>query len=152
MKKRASKREKSTKSMRTYGLRLAALAMAILIMDRAFKLYLKDSCMWTLCIKRAANYGAAFGIFEGWTFFLVLAAIAVLILIALLYQGSRRPVKLALTLITAGTVSNLVDRIFYGHVIDLFSIFGSSSFNLADLSNLAGAAILVFFLWRGEKR
>jgi len=150
MKKRDAKRGKAGKER--YGLWLLAMALAVVALDRAFKLYLQDSCAWMLCIKRAANYGAALGILEGWIFFLVLAAIAVLILIALLYQGSRRPVKLALALIAAGTVSNLIDRVFYGHVIDLFSVFGSSSFNLADLSNLAGAAILIFFLWRGEKK
>ncbi len=125
---------------------LLTILVIVFIADRLTKLYLADSCFWQFCIKRATNFGAAFGILEGQTLFLILVALAVLIVIASIYRESGRGIKWGLALIAAGTISNLFDRFFYGYVIDLFSVFGSSSFNIADLSNLAGALILVYAL------
>ena len=133
------------------SLRVISAFFGIFVLDRLFKIYLSDGCLGIFCVKRAVNAGAAFGIFEGWTLLLVLAAIAVLLIIFSLYRSSSRMVRWAFVLIAAGTVSNLADRLLYGHVVDLFSVLGSSSFNLADLSNLAGAVILIYLMVSDEK-
>ena len=48
-----------------------------------------------------------------------------------------------------GTMSNLVDRIFYHGVIDYihFDLI-NNVFNLADVANIIGAVILIFHLWK----
>ena len=123
------------------------LIAAVFILDRLIKTYVGDSCLWLLCIRRAVNDGAAFGILPGQTLFLVVVAIGVLFLIAMSYRESGWLGRLGLALITAGTISNMFDRVFYGHVLDVFSVFGSSSFNLADLSNLIGVLIFIVSLY-----
>ncbi len=119
------------------------LVPIIFVVDRLIKLFAKDGCFSVFCISRVVNEGAAFGILEGQTVLLIIVGIAVLLLIFWIYKDSDREIKLALILIAAGTIANLFDRGYYSGVIDVFSVFGSSSFNLADLSNFAGAVILV---------
>jgi len=128
-----------------------SILAGIFALDRLFKIYLPDGCLGIFCVRKTLNAGAAFGIFKGWTLLLVLAALVVLGIIASLYRSSGRMARWAFVLIAAGTVSNLVDRLLYGHVVDLFSVLGSSSFNLADLSNLAGAIILIYLMVSDEK-
>lgn len=42
-----------------------------------------------------------------------------------------------------GALSNLFDRIFYGHTVDYLIFFGLSAVNLADGMIIAGAAFLI---------
>jgi len=92
--------------------------------------------------------GAAFGILKGYTSLFIIVAILVLVAIQLIliYKKISLKTKLALTLIAAGTLSNLLDRVLYNHVIDVFSILNSPSFNIADLSNVVGAIMLLSVL------
>lgn len=48
------------------------------------------------------------------------------------------------TLVLAGAVSNLIDRISFGFVIDYFDMQYFTVFNLADVMIVTGALILVF--------
>ena len=122
---------------------LLLLIPLVFIIDRVVKIYAVDSCVGVFCFNRVLNYGAAFGIFQGKTLFLILVGILVLFLIVSIYKKSSQEVKIALVLIAAGTVSNMYDRIVFGAVTDVLSVFGGSSFNIADLSNFFGALILV---------
>jgi signal peptidase II len=129
---------------------LLLIFSAIVFLDRIFKVYLQDSCLAMLCIRRASNSGAAFGIFPGQLWLFIIVSVIVLALAA--YFWKMRKIRLALTLIAAGTTGNLIDRIIYGRIMDVFSIAGSSSFNLADLSIFIGAIILAIFVLRKEKK
>jgi signal peptidase II len=129
---------------------LLLIFSAVLFLDRIFKSYLNDSCISIFCIKRATNYGAAFGMLPGQTeIFIIVSAIVIGLII---YFWKTEKIRLALTFIAAGTIGNLIDRIAYGKIVDIFSIAGSSSFNLADISNLAGAILLVIFILKQEKK
>ena len=122
---------------------LFLLFAVIVFLDRIAKNFLQDSCFWNLCIKRAMNPGAAFGIFPGMTWFFIAIAAIIIISIIMFIDDFNKLCRIALAFIAAGTAANMIDRIFFSVVIDLFSVFGSSSFNLADLSNLAGVILLV---------
>lgn len=108
------------------------------------------------------NKGAAFGLFSGiendllrvsllWS-----ATIAALIFVAYLYKteakGDRR-LEFALGLVVAGAVGNIIDRAFYGYVIDFFDFYWGTyhwpAFNIADSSIVTGVALLILF---GKKR
>ena len=45
--------------------------------------------------------------------------------------------------IVAAVLSNLIDRVFYGGVIDYISVFGLNTFNLADLA-IVSSMIIIF--------
>ena len=119
----------------------------VFILDRLSKNFLSDSCFWRFCVSRAVNDGAAFGILSGQTLFLIVVGVGVLMLVAMSYRESNRIGRIGLALIAAGTISNMFDRIFYRYVLDVFTIFGSSSFNLADMSNLFGAILFITSLF-----
>lgn len=99
------------------------------------------------------NTGAAFSFlanYGGWQrwFFAALSLIASAVIIYLL---RRNPVKslfnLALTLILAGALGNLIDRLLLGHVIDFLLFYWDDryfpAFNLADCFITVGAGLLI---------
>ena len=101
------------------------------------------------------NPGAAFGIFrhQQWLFLVTAAAFSICFLFfyarlcrsgALIHYGS---VALA-----AGAVSNMIDRIRTGHVVDFFDFRIWPVFNVADIAIVAGtvAVLWAFFVQRRE--
>jgi signal peptidase II len=122
----------------------------IIFLDRILKIFLQNSCISIFCVKRAMNSGAAFGIFQGKLFlFIIISAIVIALII---YFWRIKKIRLPLVLLAAGTVGNLIDRLAYGKIIDLFSIANSSSFNLADLSNLIGAILIIIFILKKKSK
>jgi signal peptidase II len=108
------------------------------------------------------NDGAAFGSFRGNnTFFIVISAIAFLVVLALLVQ--RRPPDVwrdaSLALLLAGILGNLTDRLLYGHVID-FLLFDLHmpyahpwpAFNVADSCiSIAVVSFVLHSFWQGKR-
>lgn len=99
------------------------------------------------------NYGIAFGLLSGVDrIFLILLSIVILGFILWLYRTEQvkesKSLQLSLMFIIAGLLSNLLDRIIYGFIIDFIVIFGLPAFNLADIINIIGALILIFWLVR----
>ncbi len=105
------------------------------------------------------NDGAAFGSFRGNnTFFIVISAIAFLVVLALLVQ--QRPPDVwrdaSLALLLAGILGNLTDRLLYGHVID-FLLFDLHmpyahpwpAFNVADSCiSIAVTLFVIHSFWK----
>lgn len=94
------------------------------------------------------NRGAAFGILQGKTVLLagltgvVLIALAVLILSGKLNRFLNR----SLTLVLAGGVGNLFDRLVRGYVVDYLdfsAIFGFPVFNFADCCVVVGTVLVL---------
>lgn len=132
------------------------LVLLIYILDRYTKLLSSFffGC-FILCIKRSLNYGAAFNLLQGfsWTrILLIIVALIVLILAAYFYFSLpySNLLHLGLIFLFAGTLCNMIDRIFFGYVIDWlsFSFLPVPSFNLADISNTVGVVLLIIFLLR----
>ena len=63
-------------------------------------------------------------------------------------QNLGAPLLLGLCLVIGGGIGNVADRIIYGSVTDFvhvdFGIFQTGIFNMADLSIMAGVAIILF--------
>lgn len=100
------------------------------------------------------NRGAAFGILENKSVFIL--AVSVIILFYLLYEVFKRNntkyITLGLSMIIGGLLSNLSDRVFLGYVRDFldFKILGHNFaiFNLGDVAIVVGCAIFLFAtLW-----
>jgi signal peptidase II len=101
-----------------------------------------------LHIVSVRNTGAAFGSFRnlGSNFFIIISVIAIIFVITLLMKRTYNSTGLSLVL--GGAIGNLIDRIFYGKVVDFidFSVgnFHWPAFNVADSSLTIG--IMVIFL------
>jgi signal peptidase II len=92
------------------------------------------------------NRGAAFGILKDQFYLFIFSSIFALILIVFSLKGhSRKGISiytLSLSLIAAGAVGNLIDRIFLGYVIDFLDFRVWPVFNVADSAITVGAVLL----------
>lgn len=144
-----------------------AVALSILVVDQLSKVLavarLEDADPIVIIegffsLNFVRNPGAAFSFAEGFTFVIALIALAVCgYLIKLSGQVSNLPWTIALSLVFAGAMGNLLDRIFRepgvlrGHVVDFlqFTFIDFPIFNVADISITFGAIFIVLLSWRG---
>ena len=101
------------------------------------------------------NKGAAFGFLNdagGWQhwLFVSLAVVFSVILVIWIWRESQRNSFLAigLSLVLAGAIGNLIDRVTLGFVIDFLILHYNNwyfpAFNVADVCITFGAVILIF--------
>ncbi len=92
------------------------------------------------------NRGAAFGILRNQVPFLILTAIITVVLIYLSLRKNKHKIKLSekipLAFILGGAIGNLIDRIFFGYVIDFLDFRIWPVFNIADSAITIGAIML----------
>ena len=109
------------------------------------------------------NTGGAFGIFGGrrggTVFFVGVSILAVGTLLFLLRRAGEDEKNLALSfsLVLAGAIGNLIDRLLYGEVIDFLEFYHSSfhwpAFNIADSAICIGIGLMaVELLIRDHKK
>ena len=99
----------------------------------------------------ATNSNIALSIpLKGFIFYLLLIIIVFIVIAELVrsYQSQNKIKILSLSLILIGAISNVLDRVRYGAVIDYFNLPFLTIFNLSDLMILAGIIILIWQLSR----
>lgn len=144
-----------------WGLFLATV-LAVLAADLLTK-YLVTAGIWRdsylggmLRITRVDNPGAAFGLFAGARgVFIAVKLAALLVILGLLGRGQHRRLVLPLSLVFAGALGNLIDRLrAQGHVIDFIDLSLAGKhwyvFNVADAAISIGALLIVLGLLRAE--
>ncbi len=97
------------------------------------------------------NYGISFGLFSGiipsW-FFVILGIIITFLVFIIYLKSSKYIEKYGLILIIAGALSNILDRIYNGYVIDFiylhYNQFYWPAFNFADIYISIGIFLIVF--------
>lgn len=97
------------------------------------------------------NKGASFGIMQNYLpMLIVITTIASIAMIIYIIKTNELFLKITLSIILAGALGNLYDRIFKGAVIDFidFYIFGYNfpAFNAADSFVTVGAVLLTIFM------
>ncbi len=110
------------------------------------------------------NTGAAFGILAGshptfrLTFLILFSLFAIGFIVRILWRLPKDEVTLitSLTFILGGAVGNLIDRIFYGEVIDFLDFYWSNyhwpAFNLADSFITVGVILAFWHLIRNKSQ
>jgi len=146
------------------------LAGVVLILDQWSK-WIADSRLGPhdaipllpfLALRKAYNPGAAFSFLSsasGWQrwFFIGLALLVIGVLVVWLRRLTREQgrMALALALILGGAAGNLIDRLFYGHVIDFIDLYYGAwhwpTFNIADSAITLGAALLLLDAFMGRR-
>lgn len=133
---------------------IAAACLLLFIADRFVKyLIIKTPASGFLLtknieIKLYLNKGLAFGLPLPNMLNAALAAIIIVIIIHFLLKLlANHYYFLALSLITVGALSNLIDRVRFGAVVDYLSIYFWPAFNLADSYILIGL-IIFFFVFK----
>ncbi len=99
------------------------------------------------------NTGTAFGMFKFLNsgFFIVIALIAIFILISFLFKDPKN--WLVYSLLIAGALGNITDRLIYGFVIDFIDLhiagFHWPAFNIADTAITLG---IILFLYKSFRK
>lgn len=101
-------------------------------------------------LRFAENTGAAFSMLSGQRTVLIalpLIAVAVMIYVLATRRISSKVGSWGITLILAGAVGNLIDRIFRGAVVDMFDfeLINFPVFNVADIAVTVGAIFFFIF-------
>lgn len=111
----------------------------------------------------ATNTGAAFSMFDDhgtagrWS----LSAVAIFAAVLVLFYFWRTPrsddrMLGALTLLLAGIIGNVTDRIRLGHVVDFIDVqFGNwhyPTFNVADIAICTGAGLMILDMFLSRKK
>ena len=121
------------------------ISFFIFAIDRILKIYFQGNEFFIF--KYSLNPGAAFGLLRGWNNFLILFSIAVILFI--LYYRNNKKLETGMAFLLGGTLSNLIDRIFFQGVIDYIHLdFLNNVFNIADVANIIGAGILIYHFWK----
>jgi signal peptidase II len=95
------------------------------------------------------NYGAAFGILQGQTWFFLMTT--VIVLVAVFYYRRRgefqgRPLlETGVALLAGGAIGNAIDRAVFGNVTDFFDLqfMNYAIFNVADVAINVGVGLML---------
>ncbi len=145
------------------------VVLALIAVDQLSKLValdkLKDGASIVvikglLSLTYVENRGAAYGMLQGGRIFFI--PLTLIVLGCIIYYYIKLPktkvytwVRVAMVLITAGAIGNLIDRAFRGFVVDFFqfTFIEFPVFNVADSCIVVGTiflAILLLFFVKDE--
>ncbi len=146
----------------------AIVGILVIILDQGVKYWVTTNLMvgtvteplipGILSLVRLHNDGAAFSFLAGGgarIYFIILTAVftvAVIIALATNFINGRFG-RWCLVLVTAGGLSNCLDRVLYGYVVDMFKIdlFDFAVFNVADIFITVFALLfIVYIIFGGE--
>lgn len=163
-----------TPSLGRSGWRWLPLVLLVIVADQLSKGWIEANyqlgestpVLPVLDIIRLHNPGAAFSFLAGaggwqrWFFIVLALGVSVVLLwwLRSVYEAAERRLTLALSLILAGAIGNVIDRIEHGYVVDFIHVHWGNAyfpaFNIADAGLTVGAALMIFdaFLeWRRER-
>ena len=146
----------------------AIVGILVIILDQGVKFWVTQNLMvdviteplipGVLSLVRLHNDGAAFSFLAGGgarIYFIILTAvftIAVIIALATNFiNGSFG--RWCLVLVTAGGLSNCLDRVLYGYVVDMFKVdlFDFAVFNVADIFiTVFSLLFIIYIIFGGE--
>lgn len=150
---------------------LLSITGIVLVLDQASKLYIDRHLFQGQSlavipgffnITYVRNKGAAFGIFAHSAlrvpFFIGVSTVAVLAILWYLRRIhlEQRLLRFSLSLVFAGALGNLIDRVRLHEVIDFLDVhwhrYHWPAFNIADSAITVGVCLLLIDIWREERR
>jgi signal peptidase II len=150
---------------------LIIVSLVTIVLDQATKLYIARTLPLHTMITVIENFftitylrnkGAAFGMLatSPWRlpFFIFVTAIAVVVILVVIakLRDNQKLAAISLSLILAGALGNLIDRISYGEVIDFIYVHWYEhywpAFNVADSAICVGVFLLTLDMIREERR
>lgn len=107
-------------------------------------------------ISNVKNTGAAFSLFGNQTWLLVYLTAAIIIVMLgaiVLKKVTDKKLVIPLSVVIAGGIGNLIDRIFYKAVTDFidFRIINFAVFNFADCCVVIGCVLVVIYIIFSDK-
>ncbi|MFA6088392.1 MAG: signal peptidase II [Candidatus Woesearchaeota archaeon] len=121
-------------------MQIVSIGVGLVILDQLIKSNIHNPVL---------NFGASFGIMQNERTILLVAAILIMgILGYMYYKTNDLSLRVSYTLIFFGALSNFIDRVFLGYVIDyipmpFFPTF--PTFNIADSMICVGIGFLILY-------
>lgn len=144
---------------------ILSITIIILIIDRISKLLISNLMITGQSIKlinkvlyltHVKNKGVAFSFLEGKIALIIIMTIIVICFIIKYIHNKKlsKLEKMSYGLILGGAIGNLIDRIFYGYVIDFIDVYifkyDYPIFNIADISIVVGIIIILIITLKEE--
>lgn len=147
---------------RKFSVAYLIVSVILIVIDQASKLWaLKnlepvgsmDFIPGFMRLTYVENRGAAFGILQGHTNILsIVSALFLLLIVYFMISGKieQKIIVISLSLVVAGGIGNLIDRIVRGYVVDYFDLTigflkDFPVFNFADCCVVIGGVLLLIF-------
>lgn len=102
-----------------------------------------------LHITYVKNTGIAFGLFKNNNLFMIIVILIIILIVIYFYKKEKNKnflLSVATTILLSGAIGNLIDRIFYGFIIDYIDFQFWPAFNLADSLVVIGSILLALYL------
>lgn len=151
----------------TRGWRWLPVTALVILLDQLCKAWMRRhfsfdesvAVLPVLNITLRFNSGAAFSVladasgWQRWLFTGLAIAVSAIIVVWLCRLDARKQwlLALSLSLILAGALGNLIDRLVLGHVIDFIDVHWKDvhfpAFNVADSAITVGAILLLLDTW-----
>ncbi|MFZ3209377.1 MAG: signal peptidase II [Geobacteraceae bacterium] len=150
---------------------LLVVSVIVLVLDQATKIYIDRTMDLHSSITVVENFfnitylrnkGAAFSFLADFRFrlpffiFVSLVAVVVILVVIRRLRSDQKLSAVALSLLLAGAVGNLIDRVRLGEVIDFIYVHWYEhywpAFNIADSAICAGVFLLAIDMSQEERR
>lgn len=141
--------------MKNKTVKMIVIIVAIIILvDQASKLLVSNLLTETIGndffkLEIANNTGMAFGFNDGNIKNIFISIFVLVIVISFIKNQLERIDKktaIVIAMALGGAISNLIDRIFRGSVLDFIKIYKIPNFNLADMFIVIGWILIIIFL------
>lgn len=165
-----SERKKTQRAFPKHNFIWLWLSLLIVLFDRVTKIVTNEYLVLNdptpifpyFNLTLVHNQGAAFGMLQsagGWQHLLFIGMALVVSMVIVIWLNrlsrSKKMVALALALVLGGALGNLIDRIFFGYVVDFLDIhlrgWHWPAFNVADIAICLGAFGLIWDMFRQDK-
>ncbi|MDP3764915.1 MAG: signal peptidase II [Nanoarchaeota archaeon] len=135
-------------------------ALLIVVLDQLTKFLIKQNFQLNhsipimndiLHLTYITNTGSAFGLFKGFNLIFILFSIIVVVAIFCYLtkiKENEKMLQFTIGLLLGGAIGNLIDRLFYGAVIDFVDFRIWPVFNVADSAVTISIIFLIILLWK----
>jgi signal peptidase II len=142
-----------SRSIKIKGYITIIIFLLLLMLDRVTKIWVAslqiNKDYGIIAFTYLTNSGAGFSIMQNMNIILII--IAIIASITIIYYNKHVP-QFSFITILAGIIGNLIDRIFYGSVIDFINFKFWPVFNVADSLIFLGVVYWIIVLFREENK
>ena len=153
--------KKKTKKFGKDELKHLTLIIGLIIIDQIAKFFARTELRRSIALipkvfhlTLVKNTGIGFGLLKESNTLLIFITLLIvgLLIYYFKYLSENKHSNIALSLITAGAFSNLIDRIFLHHIIDFIDFRIWPVFNLADAFITVGIVYLIYATFKKEEK
>ncbi|KRL83902.1 signal peptidase II [Ligilactobacillus apodemi] len=139
------------------------LIFAVVLLDQLMKIFIQQNVPLNisyevlpgiLSVGHVRNYGAAWSMFLGQRWILIIISIIALVIFGYYFKKLYHNwgYGLGFSLVIGGTLGNLIDRLFSGYVVDMFELnfINFPVFNIADCALTIGVIIILLTMLKDE--